>query len=74
MSLQLTGTIQRVDIGMGVWTLTAEDGQTYELRNAPHGLLRAGLKVDVQGQVRTDIATTAMVGPVLQVSQCHVVD
>lgn len=74
MSLQITGTIQRVDIGMGVWTLTAEDGQTYELHNAPHGLLRAGLKVAVDGQVRPDIATTAMVGPVLQVSQCQVLD
>jgi len=69
MSLQLQGTVKKSSIGMGAWSLVAEDGQTYEIhkKGAPDGLLSDGQKVKVSGKVRDDVMTTAMIGPVLQV-------
>jgi hypothetical protein len=47
--------------------LVGEDGETYELKDAPSGLKQAGLKVSVKGEVRKDVMTFAMIGPVLEV-------
>ncbi|TVQ20099.1 MAG: hypothetical protein EA367_09680 [Leptolyngbya sp. DLM2.Bin15] len=66
-NVQLTGTIQRVTLGMGAWTLVTDQGDTYELHRPPADLCTAGLAVRVQGQIRSDIATLAMVGPVLEI-------
>ncbi|NEP55498.1 MAG: hypothetical protein F6K31_00360 [Symploca sp. SIO2G7] len=67
MSIKVTGVIQRQDIGMGVWALVAESGETYELRNAPNELQQPQLKVQVEGIIRDDIMTIAMIGPVLEI-------
>ena len=74
MSITLTGTIERRDIGTGAWALVTEDGVTYEiLRGADKDLLKAGQKAKVKGQVREDIMTTAMIGPVLEVKSFEVI-
>ncbi len=68
MSITVTGTIQRSNMGPGTWALVTDDGITYELhKGAPKDLLKPGLKVKVQGQVLEDIMTFAMIGPVLEV-------
>ncbi|OKH26426.1 DUF5818 domain-containing protein [Chroogloeocystis siderophila] len=67
MSTTVTGTIQRSDMGAGAWALTADDGTTYEVHNAPKELLQPGKKVKVTGQIREDVMTIAMIGPVLEV-------
>ncbi|MCC5638384.1 hypothetical protein LC593_21605 [Nostoc sp. CHAB 5844] len=68
MSITVTGTIERRDIGMGVWALVTDDGEIYEiLKGADKSLLKAGQKAKVKGQVREDIMTIAMIGPVLEV-------
>ncbi|MBD1912552.1 MULTISPECIES: hypothetical protein [unclassified Leptolyngbya] len=67
MSLQAEGTVKKSLMGMGTWTLVT-DGQTYEIhKGAPDGLLVEGQKVRVNGEVRKDVMTMAMVGPVLDV-------
>ena len=43
------------------------DDKTYELKDAPSDLKKKGLKVEVEGEVREDVFTTAMIGPVLEV-------
>jgi hypothetical protein len=74
MSITLTGKIEHRDIGTGAWALVTEDGVTYEiLRGADTGLLKAGQKAKVKGQVREDIMTTAMIGPVLEVKSFDVI-
>lgn len=74
MSNTLTGTIQRRDIGTGAWALVTDDGKTYEIqRGAAKELLKPGQKVKVQGQVREDIMTMAMIGPVLEVKSFEIV-
>jgi len=68
MSVQVEGTVKKSMMGMGTWTLAADNGQTYEIhKGAPNGLLEDGKKVRVKGVVRDDVMTTAMVGPVLEV-------
>jgi len=74
MSITVTGTIQRRDIGMGAWALVTDEGNTYEiLKSADKNLLKAGQRAKVTGQVREDIMTTAMIGPVLEVRSFEIV-
>lgn len=68
MSITVTGTVEHRDIGTGAWALVSNDGTTYEiLRGADKGLLKAGQKAKVIGEVREDVMTIAMIGPVLEV-------
>lgn len=66
--ITVEGTIQRSTIGMGAWTLVTQNGTTYEIhKGAPKDLLQPNLAVRVKGQVRDDVMTISMVGPVLEV-------
>lgn len=67
MSISVTGTIDKKGFGFGTWALVAEDGQTYELKDAPDDLQKSGLKVKIKGKIRDDVMTLAMIGPVLEV-------
>lgn len=67
MSITVKGVIERKGMGPGTWALVGEDGETYELKDAPSGLKKADLKVRVTGEVRKDVMTFAMIGPVLEV-------
>jgi len=66
--IQVEGTIERTGFGPGTWALVSTSGETYELHNAPKDLQQSGLKVKVHGQIRDDIMTFAMIGPVLSVT------
>ena len=74
MSITVTGTVERKGLGPGAWALVSEEGQTYELHSAPSDLKKDGLKVKVEGQLREDVMTFAMIGPVLEVKQFEVAD
>lgn len=64
----LEGTIQRSGMGAGTWALVTHDGTHYEIhKGAPKDLLQPGIKVKVNGQIRDDVMTIAMIGPVLEV-------
>jgi hypothetical protein len=74
MSLTIEGKIERSAMGMGTWALVTADGSTYEiLKGAPKDLLQPGLQVKVKGQVREDVMTMAMIGPVLEVRGFEVI-
>ncbi|MBW4686183.1 MAG: hypothetical protein KME40_14060 [Komarekiella atlantica HA4396-MV6] len=74
MSITVTGTIERRDIGPGTWALLTDEGVTYEiLKGADKNLLKAGQKAKVKGQVREDVMTIAMIGPVLEVKSFEVI-
>ena len=67
MSITVKGVIERQGMGPGTWALVGEDGETYELKDAPSELKKEGLKVSVKGVIRKDVMTFAMIGPVLEV-------
>lgn len=66
--MKVEGTIERIEMGTGTWALVTTDGMTYELKDAPTQLHQEGLKVCIEGQIRDDIMTFAMIGPVLEVN------
>lgn len=74
MSIQLEGTIERKAMGPGTWALVTTGGETYELHKPPQELHQEGLKVKLEGQVREDVMTFAMIGPVLEVKSFKVLD
>ncbi|MEY2914154.1 MAG: hypothetical protein RLZZ184_3463 [Cyanobacteriota bacterium] len=68
MNVTITGTIERRNIGLGAWAFVTEDGVTYQIpKSADKNLLKSGQKAKVTGEVRNDLMTTAMIGPVLEV-------
>jgi len=69
MSIQLEGTIEHKGFGTGAWALVTSSGETYELHQPPSDLKHKGLKVKVEGEIRKDVMTLAMIGPVLEVSR-----
>jgi hypothetical protein len=72
--ITVEGIIQRSGMGMGTWALVTRDGNTYEiLKGAPKDLLQPNLAVQVKGQIRDDIMTTAMIGPVLEVKSFELI-
>jgi hypothetical protein len=75
MSLTVEGTVQRSPMGTGTWALVTRDGSTYEiLKGAPQELLQEGLQVKAKGQVREDVMTLAMIGPVLEVKSFEAIE
>jgi hypothetical protein len=69
MSINVSGVVQRKGFGTGTWALDADNGKTYELRNAPEAIQQAGLKVSIAGEIRDDVMSFAMVGPILEVTE-----
>lgn len=69
MTLTLTGTVQRVEIGVGTWAIAATDGLQYELYRPTPDLQVEGLRVEATGTIREDVMTMAAIGPVFQVTR-----
>lgn len=67
MSVTVTGIIERKMLGSGVWALVSDTGETYELMTLPTELRKTGQKVNIIGNLRPDIMTLAMIGPVLEI-------
>ena len=67
MSISVTGTIEKKGFGSGTWALVTESGETYELYEPITQLQNLGIKVKIEGIIRDDIMTLAMIGPVLEV-------
>lgn len=73
MRINVTGKIERKGFGPGTWALVTDE-TTYELKCSPAELHQAGLKVKVEGQVRDDVMTLAMIGPVLEVNSFEMLE
>lgn len=69
-----TGKIERRNIGLGAWAFVTEDGTTYEIpKSTDKNLLKSGQTAQITGQVREDIMTIAMIGPVLEVKSFEII-
>lgn len=65
--ISVRGTVERQEFGSGTWALVTETGVTYELKDPPPEICHSGQKVFVEGEVREDVMSFAMIGPVLEV-------
>ncbi|PSB19504.1 hypothetical protein C7B65_11340 [Phormidesmis priestleyi ULC007] len=72
MSITVKGVIDRKGFGAGTWAIDSEQGETYEIHNPPSELQKKGLKVKIEGKIRDDIMTLAMIGPVLEVKKFEI--
>ncbi|GAB4529659.1 MAG: hypothetical protein Tsb0014_11770 [Pleurocapsa sp.] len=70
--MTLTGKIAKKGFGFGVWALVTDDGNTYELKDPPAELEQSDLKVKITGQIREDVMTMAMIGPVLEIESWEI--
>ncbi|BAU10796.1 hypothetical protein LEP3755_12880 [Leptolyngbya sp. NIES-3755] len=70
--MTLTGVIQRKGFGTGAWAIDADNGKSYELHNPPKELQEAGLKVKVEGEIRDDVMSFAMIGQILEVKEFEI--
>jgi hypothetical protein len=66
----LSGILRRLEIEGGALVLDADDGTTYELAFPPGWTVEPepGARVRFRGRLATDVFTTTMVGPVLEVT------
>lgn len=67
--IEVTGTIDKQDLGVGTWVIKAADGTVYELRELPADLKQKGIKAVVTGTVLEDAMSIAMVGSILSVTK-----
>jgi len=75
MNITITGTIERKGLGTGTWALVSDDGKNYEIyQPAPKELLKTGIKAKINGKIRDDVMTLAMIGPVLEVQSFKLID
>ena len=65
--MTVIGKIEKKGFGFGTWALVSEDGTTYELKDPAAELQREGIRVEVEGKIREDVMTMAMIGAVLEV-------
>ncbi|NEO25637.1 MAG: hypothetical protein F6K03_01735 [Kamptonema sp. SIO4C4] len=72
--IKKTGKIEYRGVGLGAWALVTDTGETYELQNPPHSLQQEGAKVKVDGKVRDDVMTVAMIGPVFEVDSFELME
>lgn len=72
MSISVNGVIQRKGFGTGTWAIDADNGKSYELHNPPKELQQAGLKVKIDGEIRDDVMSFAMIGQILEVKHFEV--
>jgi len=64
---RIQGTVSRASLEGGLWILTAADGTTYQLRDAPGALCQEGLAVEVTGEIDEGAVSIGMMGDTLRV-------
>jgi len=67
--VKVSGKVAFQDLETGVWVLEGDDGRTYLLAGGDRKLKKNGARIEAEGEVDTDSATLAMVGPRLVVKR-----
>ena len=73
MDITVTGKITKIGFGFGVWALVTPEGTTYQLKDSPEILHQEIDQVTIQGTIRQDIMTTAMIGSVLEIKSFNII-
>ena len=73
MDITVTGKIIKKGFGFGVWALVTSEGKTYQLKDAPQILRQEIDQVTITGKIREDVMTSAMIGPVLEITSFNII-
>ncbi|HYN07543.1 MAG TPA: hypothetical protein VES67_09150 [Vicinamibacterales bacterium] len=69
-NLVRTGTVRFMNIEGGFWAIAGDDGVTYDpLSPLAAQFQREGLRVRFEAKVRSDVGSTHMVGPIVEIIQ-----
>ncbi|MFM7886587.1 MAG: hypothetical protein ACKPCM_07855, partial [Pseudanabaena sp.] len=73
MTIQITGTVEYIDMGTGTWALVTDIDEQYEIwQPAPEEILQEGLKITVTAKVRDDVMTMAAIGDVIVIEDFQI--
>jgi len=73
MTIQITGTVEYIDMGTGTWALVTDTDEQYEIwQPAPEEILQEGLKISVTAKVRDDVMTMAAIGDVIEIEDFQI--
>ncbi|HKK08173.1 MAG TPA: hypothetical protein VKA44_04750 [Gemmatimonadota bacterium] len=62
-----TGTVRWYDLEGGFYAIRGSDGETYDPMHLPVEFQEDGLRVRFEATLRDDLASTHMVGPVVEI-------
>ena len=62
-----TGTVRWYDLEGGFFAIRGSDGKTYDPMHLPVEFQEYGLRVRFEATIRDDLASTHMVGPIIQI-------
>lgn len=62
-----TGTVRWYDLEGGFYAIDGSDGTTYDPMHIPADFQEDGLKVRFEATLRDDLASTHMIGPVIEI-------
>lgn len=67
--ITVTGTVNKVEVGVNCWRFAGEDGTGYELRvdQAPDGVLVDGKHQTLVLKLRADLMSSCQVGQIVDV-------
>ncbi|BBC22846.1 hypothetical protein [Pseudanabaena sp. ABRG5-3] len=73
MNIQITGTVEYIDIGTGAWAIVTDTDEQYEIwQPAPEEILQEGLKVSVTAKIRDDVMTMAAIGDIIEIEDFQI--
>lgn len=67
MTKKYKGHIEKSEIEGGNWILRTEQGETFQLDSSDEKLFRSGMAVTADGEIRRDMMSIGMMGPVLKI-------
>jgi hypothetical protein len=66
--VQVTGTVRHYALEGGFWAIRGDDSTTYDpLGGLSPSFQQEGLRVRLKANLRTDMASTHMVGPIVEI-------
>jgi hypothetical protein len=72
--MNIVGKIEKKGFGTGTWAILTGNGQVYELKGITPELQKVGIKVEIEGRIRDDVMTLAMIGPVFEIESYRILN
>lgn len=66
---KIQGTVKKKDVEGGVWVLETDRKEVFQLKGGPPDLYQNNFKVKIEGNVRKDMMSIGMSGPIFEVKK-----
>lgn len=72
--MNIVGKIKKEKFVTETWAILTENGQVYELKGISPELQQVGIEVEIEGKIRDDMMTLAMIGPVFEIESYRILN